>query len=273
MKSFREKVAYLDGSYFLLIYEGTPLDLSEDDYHEVERKLRLFMDNKEVHSDIIKNVSFLRTIFVDYDEQYLYVKYHDKTKDEYVEYKNKELTLYECKDLDTDKKKKNKSTKNSFKTRTDTYNQLKNIGPIGIGKDEYKIIDVYNYFFNMCPNFSYKQINIIIQCMILILKKYNINILDNNDYIMDEELGIPISPSLNERISGLFPYGIIRSKSNEKLLSNEEIEKISLIGNQVSNAIHGTDRLQNLVKITKSLCDGNEEIIDLEGTSKKLIKE
>ena len=265
MKSFREKVAYLDGSYFLLIYEGTPFNLTEDEYHESERRLRVFMDNKEIHSDMIKNIAFIRTIFIDYNEEYLYVKYHDKTKDEYAEYKKGELTLYDCKDLGNNPKKKN--NKNSYKSRTDIYNQLKNIGPIGIGEEEYRIIDTYNLFYNMNPNFAYKDINVIIQCMVLILKKYGITIVDDNDYILDEELGIPISPSLNERIGKLFPYGIIRSTGKDTSMSEEEKENIKNIGKEINQNCSAMNRIQELIKVTKSLCDD-----ELHNEGKKLTK-
>lgn len=251
MRSFRERVSYLDGSSFIFMYDGIPIDLSDDEQTEIARKVRKFMENKEIHSDVIKNVSFIRTIFIDYDEQYLYIKYHDRTKDEYVEYKNKQLTLYNCKELETNNKKKNRTSSNS--TRNETLNALKSIGPVGIGEDEYRLIDCFNYFYNMHPNFSNRQINIYFQCMVNILKEYGMELISNDDYILDPELGINVSPSLSKKITDLFPYGIIKRINNDNYLQEEEIEKIKEIGNNLSDTIHGVDKVKELLKYTQEL--------------------
>lgn len=267
MESFRERVANNDGSYFLLMYDGTPIDLSEDDLSEVERSLRIFMENKEVHSDVIKNISFLRTIFVDFDEEYLYIKYHDKTKDEYVEYKNKELTLYDCKYLNTSNKKR--ETNDSFKSKAEISNRLRNIGPIGIGECEYKIIDTYNLFYNTHPNFFNKETDLVIQCMVLILKKYGINVT-NDDFIYNKELEMPISQSLSDRVNGLFPYGIIKSTGKCTAFSEEEKEKIRIIGNQVNSSINLMNRLKELINYTKSLYQDDLNNNDVKQLKKSL---
>lgn len=270
MKEFRERVAYNDGSYFLLIYNGTPNDIDDDEYGEIRRKIRLFLENRDVHGDMVKNVSFIRTIFIDYDEEYLYAKYHNKEKDEYVEYKNKQLTLYDCISKENDvSKKKGKNNKSNFRQKSETQTLLKNIGPIGIGPLEYKLIDIYNYFFHTHPTFGNKQISTIYQCMILILKKFNVNVVDFNDYVYDEKLGIQVSPTLEDRISNLFPYGTIRSTGNDKELTDEEKEKISIIGNKIINAIYGVDRIQALIRMTKMLYANENE---LSSENKELIK-
>ena len=270
MKEFRERVGYNDGSYFLLIYNGTPNDVDEDEQGEIKRKIRLFLENKAVHNDMVKNVAFIRTIFIDYDESYLYAKYHDKEKDEFVEYKNKELTLYDCitKEQPTSKKK-GKENKSPLKQKSETQALLKNIGPIGIGPLEYKLIDIYNYFFNTHPTFGNKQIATIYQCMILILKKFNVNVIDFDDYVLDEELGMMKSPTLEDRINNLFPYGTIRSTDNDKELTEEDKKKISIIGNKIINAIYGVDRTQALIRMTKMLYANENE---LSNENKELIK-
>ena len=270
MKEFRERVGYNDGSYFLLIYNGTPNDVDEDEQGEIKRKIRLFLENKAVHNDMVKNVAFIRTIFIDYDESYLYAKYHDKEKDEFVEYKDKKLTLYDCitKEQSTSKKK-GKENKSPLKQKSEIQALLKNIGPIGIGPQEYKLIDIYNYFFNTHPTFGNKQISTIYQCMILILKKFNVNVIDFNDYVLDEELGIMKSPTLEDRINNLFPYGTIRSTDNDKELTDEDKKKIRIIGNKIINAIYGVDRTQALIRMTKMLYANENE---LSNENKELIK-
>ena len=262
MNSFREKVAYNDGSYFMLIYDGTPIGVNEDEYHEIERRIRGFMDNRDIHDDVVKNISFLRTIFVDYDEKYLYIKYSDKSKVEYVEYKNKELTLYDCKILESNKKG-NKSSQNNLKQRSRIMDALKNIGPIGIGPTEYRLIDCYNYFYDMNPNFSNRQVSVLFQCMILILRKYGINVLELNDYVFDQNLGIPVSQSLDKIVSDLFPYGMIRKKGNDKSLTEDEIVRIKTIGKDVFNQISGVDRFQGVMRITSSLYNDENKLDEI----------
>lgn len=269
MKEFRERVAYNDGSYFLLIYDGTPIDVDEDEHGEIQRKIRLFLENKDVHNDMVKNVAFIRTIFIDYDESYLYAKYHDKDKDEYVEYKNKVLTLYNCISKEPENnKKKGKGNKDNYKKTGNIQEQLRNIGPIGVGPLEYKLIDIYNCFFNMHPTFANRQIVVLYQCMIQILKRFNINVVDFDDYVYDEKLDIMVSPTLEDTISNLFPYGTIRSTGIDKELTEEDKNKIKIVGNKISMAIQGVDRIPGLIRMTRELCprdnnltsEGNELI-------------
>ena len=265
MESFREKTAYNDGSYFLLIYDGTPIELTDDERSEVDRRLHMFMDNREIHSDVIKNVSFIRTIFIDYDEHYLYIKYHDKNKDEYVEYKDKELTLYDVNIKEVEKKKKGKDSKekNYLRQKGETLNSLKNIGPIGVLPLHYKLIDMYNYFYNMHPNFSNNQINILFQCMIQILKRFDIDLIELNDFTYNEEIGINTSPTLEKMVNDLFPYGMIKTKDNDREIKDEEKEKIKTVGSIIINNIHGVDRVQRLINITKLLCPSEKELDDI----------
>ena len=261
METFKERRANNDGSYFLLIYEGTPIELSRDDRSEVDRRLRMFMDNKDIHTDVIKNVSYIRTIFIDFDEEYIYMKYHDNNKDEMVEYKNKELTLYDLKSKESEAKKKgkNKINNDAYQKRNETLSKLKNIGPVGIGPNEYKLIVAYNYFFNMHPNFVSKNINIQFQCMIQILSKFGVQLLELNDYCYDEERGIMISPLLDKIVGDLFPYGMIRG-INEKEINDLDKRKISIIGDNVNNNIQGINRLQELINITRLLCPTEKDM-------------
>ena len=76
----------------------------------------------------------------------------------------------------------NKINNDAYQKRNETLSKLKNIGPVGIGPNEYKLIVAYNYFFNMHPNFVSKNINIQFQCMIQILSKFGVQLLELNDY-------------------------------------------------------------------------------------------
>ena len=256
MERFRERRANNDGSYFLLLYDGEPVDINEDERGEIDRRLRMFMDNKEAHADMIKNVSFIRTIFIDYDEKYIYMKYHDKEKDEFVEYRDKELTVYECKYQDLGKKK-GKSSQKAYKQKADISIKLKDIGPIGVGLDEYKLIDCFNYFYNTHPNFSNKQTFILFQCMMQILKKFDIEIIELNDFIYDSELGINTSFELEQKVSNLFPYGMIKTVGKGEISDLEN--KIRIIGNTINDSIEGIHRFQGLLNVTKLLCPSIKE--------------
>ena len=253
MKEFRERSSFNDGSYFILIYDGIPIDVDEEERGEIERKLRDFMNNEEIHNDVIKNIAFIRTIFIDYDEQYLYIKYHNKVKDEFVEYRNKNLTIHEVKD-------KTRSLHEIYKYKRNIRTSLKDIGPIGVGEDEYKLIEYYNCFFNIHPNFANNKMHIVFQCMNLILKRFGIDIINVDDYIYDEELGINISPTLDKKIIDLFPYGVIRRTGYDKGISIEEKEKIKAIGRIINDSIEGVERLKGLIKVTKLLCPKENEL-------------
>ncbi len=284
MKEFRERVSSNDGSYFLLIYNGTPIDLTEDESREIDRRIRLFMDNRSIQNDLLKCVAFLRTIMIDFDETYIYLKYYSKTQEERVEYRDKKLSLYESTIQNSDKKNDKKTInfnkdngyatisgygKNESDAARARVEELKTVGPIGVGNQEIKLIDCYHYFYNMHPNFTGSQTNDLCQCMNLILKRFNIDILNVDDYVYDPEKEIAYSETITDMVHDLFPYGQITISGKSQDFTEEEIEKIKLIGSKVCNSINDMNRVRGLIRIASLL---NTDESKLSGSNLELVK-
>ena len=284
MAEYKERKAYKDGSYLLLIYKGTPKYDDADRKAEVERGLYLFMNNERIHDSIVRNASFIRTIFHDYDEEYMYLKYHSNDKDEYVEFVNGEMTLFERKanELDKINSKEKKMvvrhetsyskggtvkfgscfSKQAFERVNSIVNRLKTVGPVVLDNDHQELIDAFMAFYNNTPNFSNPDINMYYQNMIAILKKFNIEILNFDDFEMID--GFPYSLKLEEMILDMTMFGLTRGIDDIITLDNGTKERIKEIGLNIKNKVTRSGvPMNNLILFTKTLYAGKKEFSKL----------
>lgn len=232
-------------------YIGTPNNNSN--IEETKILIDKFFESRKNYTDMIKNVTFLKTILKNYEEKLFVLTYENYTNYENIEYNNSNISLYE-RDYNgfveenyinySIKYERNKNMifsmndkkiikpeitiiKNILNENLEKIKKLTNIKLIK--KDRYvkEINEAYRLFYNETLDFSDENINIKIQNMLYFLNQYNINISYYDYSIYDK----PINDSLKIYINGLFPLGKI--EENDLILNNNLKRKIIIIGEEL----------------------------------------
>lgn len=187
-------------------YNGIPSNNADLD--KIDALLEDFINNHR-HSNMIENVSIVRTILKDCEEKVLDVFYQDEKVLKHVKCDNSNLILYEKR-----KKEENNEYFDRYKIKYEIpygikldYNNheidiedysgvellsnkmteimkqiyyLKHAEAVVLDTDDKALIEIYKLFYNDNRDFSSKDINIKVQTMMSILAEFGISL--ENDY-------------------------------------------------------------------------------------------
>lgn len=281
MENFKfKKTLNFDEGSIEVRYEGVPLS-KDIDTTKIEELLNDFMDN-ENHTDMIRNVSFLRTILKDYKEKLLVVYYEDDKGTELVKYDNSNLFLFEKSQKNDD----NDELTNSYNMKYDSsygitidysgevaymdnYSdvqttseniskmmnhiyQLKRVHAIELDRDSKALVEIYKLFYNENPNFSDKSISVKVQTMMSILSEFGISLGDDYSFTNLPKLKLPLSLTLANLVKKLYPFGEINYIVEPVKLAEHSKNIIKIVGENIRKTIEQVDNKDEiLVKISQ----------------------
>ncbi len=217
-----------DGESFEVRYEGIPKSKNIDEI-EINRMIRDFIDNYK-HTNMLENVTILRTILSDYIETGLELKYSKKDDSETVIYNHiyntglanwflfiKDSQSYKIKyDSILGLKLNYFNEAGNIKKYTEDLSEimkyisdLSSAGPIVINDTDKELIEIYKLFYKESPDFSSKDINIRVQTMMIILAEFGIALDCDYAFNLWEKVKMPVSLTLEAMVKKLYPFGRI----------------------------------------------------------------
>lgn len=271
--NFRRDIEYDDENRFGFIYKGIPTN-DDIDYDKLNDLLDRFIERKEFHRDMIRSISYLRTIFKDFKEELLIVDYTGIDYTESVRYWNGNLYFYYYENenslkasyvpvigLEVSFEEKNNNsiidypnidnTNEQFSKLTQQISRLKNPKNINLDMNSAAIIEIYKLFYNENPDFSAPNINIKIQTMMSILANFGITLDDDYSFSL-RGYKMPTSIYLEQTVKNLFPLGEISDTNNLINISNEAKKTIEIVGESIRNLISNSDNKdETLITISK----------------------
>ncbi len=281
--NFNKNITYENGERFAFIFEGVESN-SDINGEKINKLLDDFINSKS-HANMLRNVSFIRTILKEFEEKLLVVEYSDIDSQEIIKYNNKNLVLFSCKN-------KNEKIKNSmtaefisekglnisfsdldkdsimdypnydiinqqFSKLIKHINLLKNVKPVNLDMDSKALIEIYKLFYNENPDFSLSNINVRVQTMMSILAQFGISLGNNYAFSSLENIKMPISLRLEQLVNKLFPLGEITDIDDSFKLSNESKKTIKIVGECVREIINnGYNKDEALITISKVIHSG-----------------
>lgn len=234
--------------------------------------------NKMVNfTDVIKNISYIRTIYKDLKETDLTItvttlgKNSENTvvtyrKEELEEYKhfgqpNTKFTKYgfiftyskqNGINISSPKKQELEKVKNLINNEMNQLKELENVMPITLNHDSTLLCEIYKLFYNELPDFSEKEINLKIQTMMCILSEFGITLENYSNFQVYSDSKFPISINLSYLVDKLTPLGKINKIEEPVPLSEEAIKEIRTIGQTITSS---TNDIEEVMKISRILYD------------------
>ena len=263
---YSNRIVDKNGGEFEFFYEG--LEETNKLHTKTNKLLDNFLYLLDDHSDIYKDIEFLRTILKEYEEKKLVVIYENADMREVIKYDNSVLTWAHKVYKNSDKEisfniekgfEYNKSKISDFKNVAsevtvflDRLTKLCDIKPRQINHEESVLISVYRAFYKENPDFTAENINLRIQTMMSILSAYNITICDYDSSSDFREKEYPESLHLLITVNSLFPYGEI---CDEKIKLDDKNKRIiESVGESIRNSVEDESELDNtLVNISKTI--------------------
>lgn len=264
----KESITDSTGAKFDLKYIGN-ITKENIDIKQIKDKINKFLNNIKSHKNMQRNISFLRTILKDIDEEELILRYQDEEQKEFIKFDKKEISIYEKRIKDKIKihyENKNLSLdfpaelEDSIKVVNNTlkdFEYLKDVKEITINKETMMLIEIYKLFYNESPDFTEKETNAKMQAMVSILLAFSMQVGDYS-FSLSGKRKIPYSIEINEIVNNLFPLGKV--DENEELLKirKDAKGKIKVIGEEIISALNNKgDLSQNLLILSKILYASN----------------
>lgn len=282
--NFSKYKEYESGEKFSFRFEGNNFNQNIDK-EKVKKLIDSFVNEYGRHKDMLRNVSFLRTILKGFKEKLLVVEYSDINNQEIVKYDNGVLFLYNCKnkseakdnslnaefapgkglnisitDFDEDSiidYPNSKEISEQFSKLIQHISLLKNAKAINLDMDSKILIEIYKLFYNENPNFSISNINVRIQTMMSILAQFGISLGDDYAFSLWGKVKMPISLNLEQLVNKLFPLGEITSIDEPIKIAEEPKRIIKIVGECVREIINdGYNKDEALITISKVIHAG-----------------
>lgn len=280
--NLKKEIVEENGSIFKLAYEGKIAN-NKIYVEKVEKKLDDFLTNLS-HSNMKRNIIFLRTILKDCEEQLLEVSYTEQNSCETINYKNTNINYYAKRSISNNYKLEiiydiasglNISCVNTvdneklikYLNSADILELLKNlddlanISSLKMDEDEKLLIEIYRLFYNENPDFSKKNISIKIQAMILILKNLGISLVEKYNFIIFRDGEYPHSLKLNQIIENLFPFGEIENFDKTNKLDDKIQKKVRIMGKTLLESIPSEYEIEEYLKtLSKIIYAGGDNL-------------
>lgn len=285
---FDKKKKYENGEEFSFQFSGT-VSNPNNDKEKINNLINNFINNQSIHKDMLTNISFIRTILVDYEEKLLVASYSNgKGIKEVIKYENGALFSFIYKDKTEEKQNSmyvaftsGKGLNISFPgfesnnivdySSSEIINKkitnlikyiysLKNVKTVYLDIDSKLLIEIYKLFYNENPDFSTPTISIKVQAMMSILSQFGISFGDIYGFRFWGKDKMPMSLSLEQLVDKLFPLGEIIETSDPIKIKNEQRKVIKIVGENIREAIHyecnKEASLEELITISKVIYAG-----------------
>lgn len=246
------------------------------DYNKLNNLADFCFNRMLNFTDIIKNISWIRTIYKDLKEIDLIMQVTTLGKDSkniIVTYRKGELEFYKRFELPGTKFAKynfvftyskqngiNISTNKTFdceklkeliNSKIEQLKQLENVKPITLNYDSKLLCEIYKSFYQESPDFSEENINIKVQTMMSILEEFGITLEKYSGFSIYSHANFPISLNLEYLVNQLTPLGKINGIEDSVKLSEESRDTIETIGHIINETTFSTP--EELVKISRIL--------------------
>lgn len=278
-----EKTLIDDNKVFYFIFTGN--EKKENiDYDKLDKLIEQCFEKIKSCDDMIRNVTWLRTIFKDFDESYLEIHFFKGENKKIVVYIDKQLCLYE--EVKKDNKfiykigkelklynndKENSNILSIISRKIDQIKALKDVTMLKLSDNERLLCEIYYLFYGENPDLCSSNISTKMQMMLLILEEFDLSF----DYEFTKQCRqIPVCYEVANFVKKTKPLGKVRVKLT---LPQKKRELIKEIGNKINNYISQSDNeVEELIRIGTSLYDSHfrqddknkDKIIGLIKTSK-----
>lgn len=278
-----EKTLIDDNKVFYFIFTGN--EKKENiDYDKLDKLIEQCFEKIKSCDDMIRNVTWLRTIFKDFDESYLEIHFFKGENKKIVVYIDKQLCLYE--EVKKDNKfiyrigkelklynndKENSNILSIISRKIDQIKALKDVTMLKLSDNERLLCEIYYLFYGENPDLCSSNISTKMQMMLLILEEFDLSF----DYEFTKQCRqIPVCYEVANFVKKMKPLGKVRVKLT---LPPKKRELIKEIGNKINNYISQSDNeVEELIRIGTSLYDSHfsqddknkDKIIGLIKTSK-----
>ncbi len=262
---------------FALRFEGIESS-SNIDKEKINKLLDNFVNSKS-HTNMIRNVAFIRTILKEFEEKLLVVEYSDKNSQEIVKYDNGNLFFFHFKNKNSitiefdsgnlkifvSKKDKDSildyphydSMNHQLNELIKHMHLLKNVKPVNLDMDSKALIEIYKLFYDENPDFSLSNINIRVQTMMSILAQFGITLGADYSFSLLEKSKMPNSLYIEQLVNKLFPLGEITDIDEPIKLADEPKKIIKIVGECVREVINdGYNKDDALITISKVIHAG-----------------
>ena len=262
---------------FALRFEGIESS-SNIDKEKINKLLDNFVNSKS-HTNMIRNVAFIRTILKEFEEKLLVVEYSDKNSQEIVKYDNGNLFFFHFKNKNSitiefdsgnlkifvSKKDKDSildyphydSMNHQLNELIKHMHLLKNVKPVNLDMDSKALIEIYKLFYDENPDFSLSNINIRVQTMMSILAQFGITLGADYSFSLLEKSKMPNSLYIEQLVNKLFPLGEITDVDEPIKLADEPKKIIKIVGECVREVINdGYNKDDALITISKVIHAG-----------------
>ncbi len=280
--NFNRDITYENEEKFALRFEGIEPNPNIDK-EKINKLLDNFINSKS-HTNMLRNVTFIRTILKEFEEKLLIVEHSDKTSQEIVKYDNGNLFFFNYQNKNNRRENlttaefSNRKLNVSFSDYAknsiidypnyDSVNQqfnklmmhihlLKNAKPVSLNRDSKALIEIYKLFYSENPNFSLSNINIKVQAMMSILAQFGITLENDYSFSLLGKNKVPNSLYLEQLVNQLFPLGEITDIDNPIKLADNPKKIIKIVGECVREAIYDKDNKDDaLITISKVIHAG-----------------
>lgn len=259
---FEKTISTLKGT-LRYYYNGTPKKEGVDN-DKTKKLLDKIFNNNCFGNDIKRIVTYLRTILIDYEEEYLFVETRTENIQRDVRYYDGKLTRYNkseiLKDISSNKDKisfqydaSGESTfsfsniseelkdyllkeklKEFVSSEMDYVFCLKNIKPVDLDKDSKIIITIYNLFYGKLPDLSDLDIETKLQNMLYILSMYGISVEIKEDEVSFARWGkYPESPILGDWLREVIPLATNVEVFDSSKLNKKTVKIITMVAEEI----------------------------------------
>lgn len=260
-----------DSAALYFTFSGTPLKRKIDDT-KIENLMDQYFKNLKSYNDGVKDITAIRTILKDFDENYLELRVLDNKDHIIIKYVNKELIIYKKtsslnEETASIKYEKKKEMAFSFSNPTvecspsneivefvqmqvKELHSLQNISPIILDRDAKKLCEIYQLFYQKNPNFSSKTENIKVQTMMSILTSVGVSLGEDYAFSLYPHIEMPISYKLEEIVHKLSPLGEISDIDKPVPLNKKVKEIIKMVGQSLKEQIEEEKEIEMLILLS-----------------------
>lgn len=273
---FNRNIMSENDEKFAFNFEGIESN-SNINKEKINKLLDNFINSKS-HTNMVRNVTFIKTILKEFEEKLLVVEYYDKTSQEVVKYDNGNLVYFKYQNKNNENKMTSEfsnkklnlsfsdyiidypnydSINNQFSKLIEHIHLLKIVKPVNLDLDSKALIEIYKLFYNENPDFSLPNINIRVQTMMSILAQFGITLENDYSFSLLGKNKMPNSLYLEQLVYELFPLGEITDIDEPIKIADNPKKIIKIVGEGVRKTIKdGYNEDEALITISKIIHAG-----------------
>lgn len=257
-----------------VVFKGNEKERNVDS-QLINNRMGKVLEKLRFCKDMPQYVYQIRSVFKDYDEVYLTVNFTDDIIKSTIIYEDKELKFYE-----TDKevqygngyydifhifyeagkgiqvncdhmKDLSRSVSLTADFMKEVY-RLKDVVPIELNRDSKLLCEIYQLFYDECPNFKDPDIRVKIQTMMFLLSEVGISLGEHYSFSMWSR-GLPCSLDLGELIHSLMSYGVIEYIEDPIEIAKEAKQIIQGIGEIIRDSVQDKSQVTMMLRKISSV--------------------